>query len=428
MLIDRPEYLKQLLAYKDMDLVKIVTGVRRAGKSTLLELYKTELLKMGIAEEQIQMIRLEELENEPLHDYRKLHEHIKSKLIPGKKNYLFLDEIQVVDGFGKVVDSLFLKGVDVYLTGSNSKLLSKDLANQIERQKITIHIYPLSFKEYISAYPLVGVETKDAVFERYLRYGSFPKVLEIINDNTEITETERELASGARMLNEYLFNDSMANMQVRAYLTDIYEKILLHDIVENKKLSDVGRLKTVLRFMADNIANITSINGITKTMTRDGRETDNRAVEKYIDAFLDSFVLYKADRYDIKGKKLLKTMDKYYMVDMGLRYFLLGDKAEDSGRVLENIVYLELLRRGYTVNIGKFGDKEVDFIARKDNVVEYYQVAQSLLDEKTAQREFSAFEGIKDNYPKFILTRDYADSNQNGIKRINVLKWLMGEG
>ena len=428
MLIDRPEYLKQLLAYKDMDLVKIVTGVRRAGKSTLLELYKTELLKMGIAEEQIQMIRLEELENEPLHDYRKLHEHIKSKLIPGKKNYLFLDEIQVVDGFGKVVDSLFLKGVDVYLTGSNSKLLSKDLANQIERQKITIHIYPLSFKEYISAYPLVGVETKDAVFERYLRYGSFPKVLEIINSNTEITETERELASGAQMLNEYLFNDSMANMQVRAYLTDIYEKILLHDIVENKKLSDVGRLKTVLRFMADNIANITSINGITKTMTRDGRETDNRAVEKYIDAFLDSFVLYKADRYDIKGKKLLKTMDKYYMVDMGLRYFLLGDKAEDSGRVLENIVYLELLRRGYTVNIGKVGDKEVDFIARKDNVVEYYQVAQSLLDEKTAQREFSAFEGIKDNYPKFILTRDYADSNQNGIKRINVLKWLMGDG
>ncbi|MCL1911595.1 MAG: ATP-binding protein [Leptospirales bacterium] len=427
MLIDRPEYLKQLLAYKDMDLVKIVTGVRRAGKSTLLELYKTELLKMGTAEEQIQIIRLEELENEPLHDYHKLHDHIKSKLVSGKKNYIFLDEIQVVDGFGKVVDSLFLKGVDIYLTGSNSKLLSRDLANQIERQKITIHIYPLSFKEYISAYPLVGVETKDAVFERYLRYGSFPKVLEIINNNTEITETERHLASGARLLNEYIFHDSMVNMQVGAYLTDIYEKILLRDIVSNKKLSDVGRLKTILRFMADNIANITSINGIAKTMTRDGREMDNRAVEKYIDAFLDSFVLYKADRYDIKGKKLLKTMDKYYMIDMGLRYFLLGGKAEDNGRILENVVYLELLRRGYTVNIGKVGDKEVDFVARKDNVVEYYQVAQSLLDEKTAQREFSALEGIKDNYTKFVLTRDYNDSNQNGIKQINVLKWLLGE-
>ena len=424
MLINRPEYLKQLLAYKDMDLVKIVTGVRRAGKSTLFELYKIELLKMGIAEEQIQIIRLEELENEPLHDYRKLHDHIKSKLVSNKKNYVFLDEIQVVDGFGKVVDSLFLKGVDVYLTGSNSKLLSKDLANQIERQKITIQMYPLSFKEFVSGYQLAGVETKDAIFEQYLRYGSFPKVLEMINNNIQITKTEKH---GAGLRVESAFDINETNMQVGAYLTDIYEKILLRDIVENKKLSDVGRLKTVLRFMADNIANITSINGIAETMTRDGREIDNRAVEKYIDAFLDSFVLYKADRYDIKGKKLLKTMDKYYMVDMGLRYFILGGKAQDDGRVLENVVYLELLRRGYTVNIGKVGDKEIDFVARKGDVVEYYQVAQSVMDEKTSVREFSAFDGIKDNHPKFVLTRDYNDSNQNGIIHKNVLKWLAGE-
>ena len=425
-MINRPEYLKQLLAYKDMDLVKIITGVRRSGKSTLFELYKAELLKMGVAKEQIQTIRLEELENEDLLDYRKLYEHIKEHLLEGKKNYVFLDEIQVVDGFGKVVDSLFLKNVDLYLTGSNSKLLSTDLANQIERQKITIHMYPLSFKEYASAYPLARFSTKDQMFEHYLKFSSFPKALEIMDNSIDIIPAEGKIAQGVEALEGRSFHDTETDIFIRNYLSDIYDKIILRDIVENKKLPDVGRLKAVLRFMADNIGNATSINKIATAMTAGGREMDNRAVEKYIDAYLDSFILYKADRYDVKGKELLKTQNKYYMVDMGLRYFVLGDRNADSGRMLENVVYLELLRRGYIVNIGKVGDKEVDFVARKGDIVEYYQVSETMMGaEKTEQRELRALEAIPDNNPKFILTRDYNNTNINGIRQINALEWLL---
>lgn len=417
-MINRPEYLKQLLAYKDMDLVKIVTGVRRAGKSTLFELYIAELLKMGVCEDQIQMIKLEELENEPLREYHALHEHIKSRFVPDKKNYVFLDEIQVVEGFGKVVDSLFIKGVDIYLTGSNSKMLSSDLANQIERQKVAIHMFPLSFKEYVIGCPLA--ESPDAIFARYLKLGSFPEVIKIMQQNTTIgTHDDRSKVSG------YFFAENTTEVQVRNYLSDIYDKIVLRDIVANKGLSDVGRLKTVLRFMADNIGNQTSINNVAKTMTNDGREIDNRALEKYIDAYLDSFILYKADRYDVKGKELLKTQNKYYMVDMGLRYFVLGDKNIDSGKILENVVYLELLRRGYTVNIGKVGDKEVDFVARKGDIAEYYQVADTIRGEDTFAREVASLEAINDHNPKFILTRDYETASHKGIKVQNVLKWLV---
>jgi predicted AAA+ superfamily ATPase len=417
-MINRPEYLKQLLAYKDMDLIKIVAGVRRAGKSTLFELYIDELKKIGVTADQIQIIKLEELENEPLRDYHKLHKHIVARLIKGEKNYVFLDEIQVVEGFGKVADSLFIKGVDVYLTGSNSKMLSTDLANQIERQKVTIHIYPLSFKEYAGAYPLTRWSTKDQMFEHYLKFSSFPKAVEIIENNIDADSVK-----GNRIL-----KDIEAGIQVRSYLSDIYDKIIVRDIVENKKLPNIGRLKTVLRFMADNIGNSTSINNIAKTMTADGQEIDNRALEKYIDAYIDSFILYKVDRYDVKGKELLKTMNKYYMIDMGLRYFVLGDKNVDTGRMLENVVYLELLRRGYTVNIGKVGDKEVDFVAHKGDDVEYYQIAETLMgSDKTDQREIRALEAISDNNPKFILTRDYNNANRNGIRQINALEWLLAQ-
>ena len=421
MLIKRPEYLKQLLAYKDMDLVKIVTGVRRAGKSTLFDLYIAELLKMGVSQNQIQMIKLEELENEPLREYHALHEHIKSRLVPGKKNYVFLDEIQVVEGFGKVVDSLFIKGVDIYLTGSNSKMLSTDLANQIERQKVTIHMFPLSFKEYVSGYPQNPmVETIDQVFASYLRYSSFPKTVEILGNRLN-----RDKTGGLFTFNTQ--DQEYINSQVRSYLSDIYDKIVLRDIVSNKNIPDVGRLTDVLRFMADNIGKSTSIKRITDTMTSGGRKIDGRTVEKYVDAFCDSFILYKADRFDVKGKELLKTQNKYYMVDMGLRHFVLGDKMADSGHMLENVVYLELLRRGYTVNIGKVGDKEVDFVARKGNTVEYCQVSDTIRDKDTFAREIASLEAINDHNPKFILTRDYDTANHKGIKIQNVLEWLIGQ-
>lgn len=404
-MINRPEYLKKLFAVKDTDLVKIVIGVRRSGKSTLLKLYQAKLLKQGVLPEQIQDINLDDLENEPLKNYKKLYEYIKSKLVPGKKNYVFLDEIQAVDGFGKVIDTLFLKGVDIYVTGSNSKLLSGNIEHTIQRQKFKIEMYPLSFKEYFDGYYHSDMlpETPDSIYENYVKYGAFPRVLGFLKD-------------------------AALQPLVSTYLSEIYDRVVLKDIVENKGIKDISRLKTVFRFMADNAGkDATSILKMSKVMTDSGCKIDTHTLEGYIEAFCDSFMLYRADRYDVRGKEILKTQQKYYMVDPGMRRLLIGDADLDSGRVLENIVYLELLRRGYSVNIGKAGDREVDFVARKDGVVEYYQVAQSILDENTAKREFSAFDGIKDNHLKFILTRDYNDSNQDGIHRKNVLKWLLRE-
>ena len=455
-MISRPEYLKKLLSVKDTDLVKIVTGVRRSGKSTLFKLYRAELLKQGVLPEQIQSINLEDLENEHLTDYRKLYEQIKGKLVPGKKNYVFLDEVQAVDGFGKVIDSLFLKDVDVYVTGSNSKLLSGDIEHTIQRQKFKIEMYPLSFKEYLNGYSDSGMPLRapDVIYEQYVKYGAFPRVLGFIKEatrkasyekktksigfraNQEEHEKIQELATNNSVsMSEYLrsalslhMNDTELQPLITTYLSEIYDRVVLKDIVENKSVKDVGRLKTVLRFMADNVGkDATSILRMSKIMTDSGCKINTHTLESYIEAFCDSFMLYRADRYDVRGKAILKTQQKYYMVDSGIRGLLLGDTSLDRGRVLENIVYLELLRRGYTVNIGKAGDKEIDFVAKRGDIVEYYQVAQSVLDEATHEREFSAFDGIKDNHPKFVLTRDYTDFNQDGIKHINVLKWLLDE-
>jgi predicted AAA+ superfamily ATPase len=345
------------------------------------------------------------MKNEPLRDYRKLYEHILARLVKNRKNYIFLDEVQVVPSFGKVVDSLYpKKNVDIYLTGSNSRMQSKDIANQIERQYVTIHIFPLSFREYVSAYP--SSAAVEQLYENYVHYGSFPMVLDFVTP--EMRENEfRPL--------------------VRIYLSDLYDKIVLKDIVENKNISDIGRLENVIRFMASNIGSETSINNISKTMAADGRKIDTHTTEKFIDAFCDSFVLYKANRYDVKGKKLLKTLNKYYIVDTGLRNLLLGDTKADTGHMLENVVYFELLRRGYNVYIGKTGDREIDFVAEGTNGTEYYQVAQTVRDEKTLARELLPFETIRNHNPKFLLTRDYeAHVSHNGIRQLNVLKWLLG--
>jgi predicted AAA+ superfamily ATPase len=428
-MINRPEYLKQLFSFKDKDLVKIVTGVRRSGKSTLFELYQTELLKQDIKPEQIQSINLEDLANESLKDYHKLYEHIEASLVKDERNYVFLDEIQVVPAFGKVVDSLFLKkNVDVYLTGSNSKMQSKDIANQIERQYVTIPMFPLSFKEYASAYPFN--DTKDNIYGNYLEYSSFPYSLDIVRNNTDFLVDDK----GNRLVDEqdnHLivqdgFQAKQTKVQVRAYLSDLYDKIVLKDIVENKGISDTGRLESVIRFMADNIGSETSINNISKTMTADGRKIDTHTLESYLEAFCDSFILYKANRYDVKGKKLLKTLNKYYLVDIGLRYLLLGDKKTDTGHILENVVYLELLRRGYKVFVGKVGDKEVDFVAEGINGTEYYQISETVRGKETLARELAPLEAIRDHNPKFLLTRDYDPGiSHNGIKQLNVLKWLL---
>jgi len=407
-MIERPEYIKKLLPFKDKKLIKIVTGVRRCGKSTMFELYQEELKRQGVKAKQIQSINLEDLDNEPLKDYHKLYKHITKNLVPDKKNYVFLDEIQVVEEFGQVVNSLYLKGnIDVYLTGSNSKVQSKDIAGKIEREYVTIPMFPLSFKEYLTAWEKpVSQGGYDDIYDNYLTYSSFPNALNFRNPPAY---------------------DSWDKAALRKYLNDLYEKIVLKDIVENKKISDVSRLESVIKFMADNISKETSINNIANTMTSNGRKIDNKTVESYIEAFCDSFVLYKANRYDVKGKEFLKTQNKYYLVDLGLRYLLLGDKKTDSGKMLENVVYLELLRRGYNVHIGKVGGKEIDFVAEGANGTEYYQVSETIRSKDTFAREVASLDAIADHNPKFILTRDYETASHNGIKIHNVLKWLAGQ-
>jgi predicted AAA+ superfamily ATPase len=407
-MIERPEYIKKLLPFKDKKLIKIVTGVRRCGKSTMFELYQEELKRQGVKAKQIQSINLEDLDNEPLKDYHKLYKYITKNLVADKKNYVFLDEIQVVEEFGQVVNSLYLKGnIDVYLTGSNSKVQSKDITGKIEREYVTIPMFPLSFKEYLTVWETpVNQGRYDDLYDNYLTYSSFPNALSFRNAPAY---------------------DSWDKTALRKYLNDLYEKIVLKDIVENKNISDISRLESVIKFMADNISKKTSINNIANAMTSSGRKIDNKTVESYIEAFCDSFVLYKANRYDVKGKEFLKTQNKYYLVDLGLRYLLLGDKKTDSGKMLENVVYLELLRRGYNVHIGKVGSKEIDFVAEGTNGTEYYQVSETIRSKDTFAREVASLDAIADHNPKFILTRDYETASHNGIKIQNVLKWLAGQ-
>ncbi|MDR1175733.1 MAG: ATP-binding protein [Treponema sp.] len=399
-MIERPAYLEKLLGFRDKHLIKIVTGVRRCGKSTLFELYQNELAGQGVGAEQIQSVNFEDPEYLELLDWKKLYAHITGRLVPDKTNYIFLDEVQNVPDFQKAADGLFVrKNVDLYLTGSNSKMLSGTWATLLSGRYVEIHLFPLSFKEYVSymrAQPGVGTFELDRLYARYTGYSGFPYV----------TQLDESL--------------------IRDYLSGIYSTIVLKDVVENKRIRDVGRLESVIRFMAGSIGSETSINNIAKTMTADGRKIDTHAVEDYLDALRDSYILYRADRYDVKGKKLLKTLNKYYLVDAGLRYFLLGGREGDSGHILENVVYLELLRRCPRVFIGKVGEKEVDFVAEGSQGTEYYQVSDTVRDKTTLARELAPLDAIRDHNPKFLLTRDYdPPASHNGIKQLNVLEWLL---
>jgi len=404
-MIDRPEFLRKMLVFKDKHLIKIVTGIRRCGKSTLFELYQNELLRLGVKPEQIQSINLEEPNYRELLDWEKLYDTINARLIKNRQNYIFLDEIQNVKDFQCAADGLFIKkNVDLYLTGSNSKMQSGEWATLLSGRYVEIHMFPLSFKEYVSA-DVSGL-SRDQLFAHYLEYGSFPFVFNFLNFSANAMSGDK--------------------LSVRDYLSGIYSTIVLKDIAENKKIKEAGRLERVIKFMADTIGSETSIKRISDMLTSDGIKILPLTVESYLDAFRDSYILYKADRYDIKGRKLLKTLNKYYIVDMGLRRLLLGDKAVDSGHILENIVYLELLRRGYKVYIGKVDDKEVDFVAEGPDGVEYYQVSETVRGKETLARELVPFEMIRDHNPKFLLTRDYEPkTSHNGIKQINVLEWLV---
>jgi len=396
-MLERSEYLSKLIGYKDKELIKVVTGIRRCGKSTLLELFRLWLLENGTEPQQIQSINFEDIDNSHLTDYNALHAHILRKCMSDRMNYIFLDEIQHVKEYQRVVDSLFIrKNIDIYITGSNARLLSGELATLLSGRYIEIPMLPLSFKEYLSA-----ADNKHELSKKYLDYvtnSSFPYTLKLRDDLP----------------------------QIRDYLGGIYNTIVLKDVIERKKIADAAILERVIRYMFDNIGNLCSIKKIADTLVSSGHRISVNTVESYLYALTDSFILYRTGRYDIHGKEYMKTGHKYYLADIGLRFYLLGSTGSDTGRILENIVFLELLRRGWEISIGKINDLEVDFIAQRGNYREYYQVALSVRDEAAFEREMRSLKAIKDNYPKILLTMDDDPPfNNNGIQKINVLDWLL---
>ena len=407
--IDRKEYLDFLVKSKDRQIIKVVSGVRRCGKSTLFEIYKDFLLENGVAKNQIISINFEDMDYEELTDYKKLYEYIKSKMIGDKKNYIFLDEIQHVDKFEKVVDSLFIKeNTDLYITGSNAYFMSSELATLLSGRYIELKMLPLSFKEYYQAkLEYEKMEQKEnrisktliQYYNEYIVNSSFPYTLQLDSDLKNIHE----------------------------YLSGIYNSVLLKDIVARLKISDVMRLESVVKYIFDNIGNLTSLSKIANTLTSMGRKTDAKTIEKYIRGLTDSLLVHEVSRYNIKGKEFLSTLSKYYVADLGLRQMILGNRNIDMGHILENIIYLELLRRKGNVYVGQFDKNEIDFVVINSNEIEYYQVALTVLDENTLKRELDAFKNIKDNYPKYLITLDdvMVNTDYDGIKVVNALEWLL---
>ncbi|ERK51780.1 ATP-binding protein [Leptotrichia sp. oral taxon 879] len=407
--IDRKEYLNFLVKSKDRQIIKVVSGVRRCGKSTLFEIYKDFLLENGVAKNQIISINFEDIDYEELTDYKKLYEYIKSKMIGDKKNYIFLDEIQHVDKFEKVVDSLFIKeNTDLYITGSNAYFMSSELATLLSGRYIELKMLPLSFKEYYQAkLEYEKLEQKEnrtsktliQYYNEYIVNSSFPYTLQLDSDLKNIHE----------------------------YLSGIYNSVLLKDIVARLKISDVMRLESVVKYIFDNIGNLTSLSKIANTLTSMGRKTDTKTIEKYIRGLTDSLLVHEVSRYNIKGKEFLSTLSKYYVADLGLRQMILGNRNIDMGHILENIIYLELLRRKGNVYVGQFDKNEIDFVVINSNEIKYYQVALTVLDENTLKRELDAFKNIKDNYPKYLITLDdvMVNTDYDGIKVVNALEWLL---
>jgi len=396
-LIKRRAYLKQLSLWREAEIIKVVTGVRRCGKSTLLNLYIEQLKATGVSDVQIIYIHLDDHDFSELLDYKKLHEYIKERIVTDKWTYVFIDEVQECKDYEKAISSLFLKPqVDIYITGSNAHMLSGELASKLTGRYIEIKMLPLSFAEYGEA---VNVTDDRERFSRYMNLGGFPYAARFIDS-------------------------SLAHSQ---YLDGIYSTVLVKDVMTRKKLSDVTLLKSITSFLSSNIGSPVSAKKIADTLTSGGRPTGVTTVENYVEALTESYLFYKVQRYDIKGKLHLKSESKYYICDTGLRNMILGTMNKDIGHQIENIVFLELLRRGYSISIGKSGrGTEVDFVAVRDKQTEYYQVSASVFDEKTLERELKPLEEIKDNYPKYLLTLDDFASDHDGIKQLNLIKWLLG--
>ena len=396
-LIRRERYLEKLEALKDKKIIKVITGVRRCGKSTLMQLFQQDLLKMGVKKQQIISINLEDYDFVELRNAQALYQHINARLVAEASNYVFLDEIQHVENYADVVDALFVKdNVDLYVTGSNAYLLSSEIATLLSGRYVEMKLLPLSFKEYVTA--TGDTNNLERKYADYITFSSFPYAKAFGNE-------------------EQLVND---------YLRGIYSTIVLKDVMQRNSISDSMMLENVMAFLADNIGNTLSVKKIADTLTSIGRKADVKTIEKYLSALCQSFILYPVKRFDVKGRQLLKTMEKYYLVDVALRNTLLGAKNTDFGRVLEKVVYLELLRRNNNVYIGKTDALEIDFVTVNMQEVAYYQVAATVRDQATLERELQPLKMLKDHFPKTILTLD-ADpvSYHNGIKQQNVLDWLL---
>ena len=404
-MIKRTDYLNELNKWKDEQVIKVVTGIRRCGKSTLLEQFQTELVSNGISREQIIAVNFEALEFEELLDYKKLYAYILDRIVPDKKNYVFLDEIQMVNDYQKAVDSLFIRdNIDIYITGSNAYLLSGELATLLSGRYVEINMLPLSFAEFRS---VKTDGSDDAAFADYLRLGGLP----------------------------YIVTLDDANEKADTYLEGIYNTIIIKDIEERQKrkdrdgkrnINDIALLKNIARFLASSVGNPVSIKSIADYITSSGRKVSQNTVSEYVSALVEPYIFYPVERYDVEGKQLLKQNQKYYISDLGLRRYMVTKKNYDLGFSLENVVYLELKRRGYKINIGKVGSTEVDFVTEKSGNVTYVQVTTSMTDEKTFEREMAPLKAIRDNHPKKILTLDrFTAGNYDGITVENVIDWLL---
>lgn len=401
--INRDTYLDWLLRHKDEQIIKVVSGVRRCGKSTLFDIYRDYLLANGVSQSQLIMLNFEDVAYEHLLHYRALYAYIQPLLLPDKKNYIFLDEVQHVEAFEKAVDSLFLKeNCDVYITGSNAYFMSGELATRLSGRYIELRMLPLSFQEFCSGLREEHQSlSKAEQFNLYMDISSFPHILRY----------------------------NYGTREAREYLRDLYSTVLLKDVVTRCKVSDINMLENVVKFLLHNIGNRTSPTRIANTMKADGIAVDRKTVDRYIRGLTDSLMLYEATRYNIKGKQFLTQQNKYYAVDITLRNMLAGSRESDIGHILENIVYLELLRREYDVYVGQMEDgSEVDFVAVKDGRLTYYQVSATTLAEETLARELAPLRKIADNYPKYLLTLDevFANANYDGVQKANVLDWLLG--
>jgi predicted AAA+ superfamily ATPase len=399
-MINRESYLQKLRQLKDQNVIKVITGIRRSGKSTLLEAFKNELLANGVEKKNIIFLNFEERENLHLVDWTILYDEIKQTFSNDNKHYVFLDEVQVITDFEKLVNALFTqKNIDLYVTGSNAYLLSSELATLLTGRYISINVQPYSFSEYLIS--LKNEKNTDRLFRNYINSSSFPEA---------VTLAQR---------NENLAND---------YLQSIYDTFVIKDIAQRFKLRNLDNLHRVISFVFDSVGSYISPTNIAEALNKNSNKTiSHNTIIKYLEYLTKSYIIYPASRYDIKGKELLTTNQKYYLVDLGLKNVVTTNKYDaDLGRKLENVVYFELLRRGGKVYVGKNNDKEIDFVVQKpNNERSYYQVAFTVNDEKTFEREISAFRNIRDNYPKFLLTLDFDTTNIEGIQKINVIDWLL---